>query len=119
MGIFKGRNGNSPLESQARVSRAQRNQKGKKLGRSAAEFFIKERGVSFEDVVAALDNGKLLNTIDHHNVVKYPNQKIYMVDVNEYVYLVPFVKKDEQTIFLKTIIPSRKFTKKYLDAGGV
>jgi hypothetical protein len=31
----------------------------------------------------------------------------------DYVYLVPFVE-DEHTVFLKTIIPSRKATKQYI-----
>jgi uncharacterized DUF497 family protein len=82
------------------------------------QSLIKERGISFEDVVAALDNGKLLDTIEHHNAMKYPNQKIYIVDINGYVWLVPFVRKDEQTVFLKTIFPSRKLTKKYLGKVG-
>lgn len=82
------------------------------------QCLIKERGVSFEDVAVALDNGKLLDTIDHHNAGKYPNQEIYIVNINEYVYLVPFVKKDKQAVFLKTVIPSRKLTKKYLGKVG-
>lgn len=74
---------------------------------------IKERGISFENIIAALDNGLLLDTIKHPNSTKYPNQKIYLVDLNGYVYLVPFVYQDEQTVFLKTIFPSRKLTKIY------
>lgn len=81
------------------------------------QLLIKERGISFEDVIAALENGNLLDTIDHHNATKYPNQRIHVVNINQYVYLIPFVKKDQQTIFLKTIIPSRKLTKKYLSKG--
>ena len=54
----------------------------------------------------------------HPNKLKYPNQKIYIVNLNGYVYLVPFVRKNTQTIFLKTIFPSRKLTKKYLGDGG-
>jgi uncharacterized DUF497 family protein len=80
---------------------------------------IKERGISFEDIVAALANGKLLDVIVHHNSSKYPTQEIYMVDINGYVYLVPFVRKDKRTVFLKTIFPSRKMTKKYLSERGV
>jgi hypothetical protein len=82
------------------------------------QYLIKERYISFEDVVAALDNGKLLDTIDHHNMTKYPNQKIYIVNINGYVYLIPFVRKDTETVFLKTIFPSRKLTKKYLGKRG-
>lgn len=80
---------------------------------------IKERGISFEDVVVALSNGKLLDIIVHHNTSKYPKQEIYLLDINGYAYLVPFVRKDKQTVFLKTIFPSRKMTKMYLNRGGV
>ena len=80
---------------------------------------IKERRVGFEDVIVALANGKLLDTISHFNIAKYPNQEIYIIDINEYVYLVPFVRKDKQTVFLKTIFPSRKLTKKYLNKGDI
>ena len=83
------------------------------------QILIEERNVSFEDVVSALDNGKLLDIIVHPNELKYPNQKIYIIDLNGYVYLVPFVRMDKQTIFLKTIFPGRKLTKQYLVNGGV
>lgn len=79
---------------------------------------IKERHISFEDIMAALSNNKLLDTIGHHNKTKYPNQEIYIIDINGYVYLVPFVRKDKHTVFLKTIVPSRKLTKKYLGKRG-
>jgi uncharacterized DUF497 family protein len=82
-------------------------------------ILINERGISFEEIVAALNNDKLLDVLVHHNSKQYPNQKIYVVDIDGYAYLVPFVKKDEQVVFLKTIFPSRRFTKKYLDARGV
>ena len=59
-----------------------------------------------------------IDIIDHPNGLKYPNQKIYIIDLNGYVYLVPFVRKDTQTIFLKTIFPNRKLTSKYLGDGG-
>ena len=72
-----------------------------------------ERKVMFEDVVFAITHGALLDTIEHPNKNRYPNQRIFIVDINDYVYLVPFVE-DENIIFLKTIIPSRKMTKKYL-----
>jgi hypothetical protein len=72
-----------------------------------------ERQVLFEDVVLAITSGDLLDTIEHPNKKKYPNQKIFIVKINDYVYLVPFVE-DENIIFLKTIIPSRKMIQKYL-----
>ena len=74
---------------------------------------VSERGISFEEVVAYIESGHLLDTIQHPNPKKYPNQKVHIVNVNSYIYLVPFVIENE-FIFLKTIIPSRKFTKLYL-----
>lgn len=73
-----------------------------------------ERGVSFEDIILAIeDDETLLDIITHPNSKKYPQQKMYVVELYGYAYLVPFVRK-ENVIFLKTIIPSRKATKKYL-----
>jgi uncharacterized DUF497 family protein len=75
----------------------------------------RERGLVFEDIVYHLSHGDLLDTIEHPNQEQYPGQRIFIVDVEGYACLVPFVE-DDQTIFLKTIIPSRKMTKRYL--GG-
>jgi hypothetical protein len=72
-----------------------------------------EREVSFEAIVDAINQGNLIETFEHPNKLKYGNQKIYFVKFEEYVYLVPFIE-DEAKIFLKTIIPSRKATRKYL-----
>lgn len=74
-----------------------------------------ERDVVFENVVLSIMHGALLDIVEHPNKKNYPNQKIFIVNINNYAYLVPFVE-EEKTIFLKTIIPSRKMTKKYL--GG-
>lgn len=78
---------------------------------------IAERDISFEDVTIAIEEGKLLDIIDHPDKKRYPNQKIFIVNINNYGYLVPFVE-DEEKIFLKTIIPSRKATKKYIIKKG-
>ena len=72
-----------------------------------------ERDVSFEDVLVSIGEGKLLDILQHPNSKKYPNQKIFVIEINHYAYLVPFAE-NEQTIFLKTIIPSRKATKDYI-----
>jgi len=72
-----------------------------------------ERGISFEDVLIIINENKLLDTVDHPNRKRYPNQKMFIIEINHYVYLIPFVE-DEEKVFLKTIIPSRKATKKYL-----
>lgn len=75
---------------------------------------IEKRGISFEEIISAIQDGALLDTINHHNPDKYPNQRVYVVQMREYIYLVPFVRKDKNTLFLKTIYPSRKLTKHYL-----
>jgi len=72
-----------------------------------------ERDICFEEILIAIEEGKILDIVKHKNNKKYPNQKIFIIKMNEYAYLVPFVE-DEQKIFLKTIIPSRQATKKYL-----
>lgn len=72
-----------------------------------------ERGISFEAVIYAINAGKVLDVIEHPNQVKYPNQRIFVLEMSQYVYLVPFVENEEE-LFLKTIIPSRKMKKKYL-----
>ena len=74
-----------------------------------------ERSISFEDVLFHIVNGDILDTLDHPNQARYPGQKIHVVNIEGYAYLVPFVESDEE-VFLKTIIPSRKATKQYL--GG-
>ena len=73
-----------------------------------------ERGVSFEEVVSAMSNGGLLAVLDHPNTVQYPTQRMFVVRIRGYAYLVPFVET-KQEVFLKTIIPSRKATRIYLD----
>lgn len=73
----------------------------------------RERDIGFEDIVIAVEEGNILDILKHPNKKKYPNQKIFVVSVNDYAYLVPFVE-DKEKVFLKAIIPSRKATKKYL-----
>jgi uncharacterized DUF497 family protein len=70
----------------------------------------RERGVSFEEVLFHIEAGDLLEVLDHPNPSRYPGQMIYVVLIDGYVYLVPFVESDYE-IFLKTIIPSRKATR--------
>ena len=69
-----------------------------------------ERGISFEEVLFHIEIGDVLDVLEHPNSERYPGQKIYVVLIDDYVYLVPFVESDEE-IFLKTIIPSRKATR--------
>jgi len=77
------------------------------------EWLKEHRGVCFEQVVVILAKGEVLEIVENPNQKKYPDQKIALVTINDYVYLVPYVE-DDQGIFMKTIIPSRKATEKYL-----
>ena len=76
---------------------------------------VHDRGVSFEEVVLCIEEDKVLEVFDHPNKDKYPHQRILAVKIRDYVYLVPFIDKGNEFI-LKTIIPSRKWTKKYLES---
>jgi uncharacterized DUF497 family protein len=80
------------------------------------EALMADRGVSFESVVVAIEAGGLLDILAHPNQAKYPRQRILVVASDNYAYLVPFVE-DEDYLFLKTIIPSRKATRDYLQGG--
>ncbi len=72
-----------------------------------------ERRISFNDAVYFIENGGVLDIIDHPNHERYKHQKIYILLMRDYVYLVPFVDNEIER-FLKTIIPSRKLTQQYL-----
>ena len=72
-----------------------------------------ERGVSFEEVLVAISQGALLDVLVHPDQERYPNQRIFVVRIRGYAYLVPFVETDAE-IFLKTVIPSRNATKRYI-----
>ncbi len=76
-------------------------------------YLIEERHISFEEIIFSLQSGGLLDDAVHPNTDKYPNQRIFIVAVNEYAYLVPYVENDDD-IFLKTAFPSRKATKEHL-----
>jgi len=75
-----------------------------------------ERGISFENIVVSIEAGGLLDILTHPNQAKYPRQRVLIVACDNYVYLVPFVEDDDY-YFLKTIIPSRKATRDYLNQG--
>ena len=75
-----------------------------------------ERGISFENMVVSGEAGGLLDILTHPNQAKYPRQRVFVVGCDSYVYLVPFVE-EEDYFFLKTIIPSRKATREYLNQG--
>ncbi|MDP3661542.1 MAG: BrnT family toxin [bacterium] len=77
------------------------------------DLLKQERGVGFEEILIAIEEGDILDIVQHPNEKRYPNQKLFVIRLHDYVYLVPFAE-DEEKIFLKTIIPSRKATKKYI-----
>lgn len=77
------------------------------------EVLRQERGISFEEITVAVEAGALLDVVAHPNPAKYPRQKIMVVALSGYAYLVPFVEEDDH-LFLKTIIPSRKATRDFI-----
>ena len=72
-----------------------------------------DRGIGFEDIVFHIERGDLLDILEHPNPNRYAGQRIFVVQRDDYVYLAPYVE-DVDTVFLKTIIPSRKATHQYL-----
>jgi len=75
---------------------------------------LKERGIGFEEIIQEIHNDNVLDIVEHHNRVKYPNQKIMCVKCISQVYLVPYVIEKDGVYFLKTLYPSRKAFKKYI-----
>ena len=78
-------------------------------------LLMRERGLSFEQVALAVESGDLLQVIEHPKPASYPNQKIMVVAIEGYAFLVPFVQ-EKDGFFLKTIIPSRKATRDFMGA---
>ena len=76
------------------------------------QLLLVDRGITFERIVFEIASGNELAVLEHPNQEKYPGQKISMVQVDDYVYAVPFIETETE-IFLKTIIPSRKATKQF------
>ncbi len=76
------------------------------------ETLKQSRGVCFEDIERVILEKQILDIVPHFNTEKYPNQTIMIVKLNSYIYYVPFVRDDEK-LFLKNIIPSRKYNKIY------
>ena len=77
--------------------------------REKNEILKVKRGISFEEVALLIESGHILGIEENPN---RPNQKIYILEINNYAFIVPFVEKDNE-IFLKTVFPSRKNTKLY------
>jgi len=81
------------------------------------EQLKRERGISFEEVVFHIERGDLLGVVEHPKQHRYRGQLMFIVNIEGYAYLVPFIEAEEE-VFLKTIIPSRKATTKYLKGKG-
>ena len=77
------------------------------------DWLLRERGLSFEHITVAIEAGGLLQIVPHPNPQKYPRQRIMVVAIDAYAWLVPFMEEDDY-FFLKTIIPSRKATRDFL-----
>ena len=78
----------------------------------------KNRKISFEEIVLCIAEGKVIKVLEHPNKRKYLNQYIYLIEYKNYIYVVPFVRNEkENEIFLRTIYPSREYTKRYLRKG--
>ena len=73
-----------------------------------------ERGISFEMIVSQVEAGRILDIVRNPKRTKYGDQMMFIVELNGYAFLVPF-GEDEHEIFLITVIPSRKATKRYLE----
>ncbi len=78
------------------------------------EVLKEKRNVCFEDVEVRIQKGDILKIISHPNKNKYPNQRIFIIQIDDYIYAVPFIEDDEK-VFLKTIYPNRKLTKIFLN----
>ena len=79
------------------------------------ERLKRTRGVSFEEMVIAIEDGNVVDVLQHPNADRYPNQLVYLVEYKDYVFVVPFLRDSEsQEIVLKTIYPSRKYTRLYV-----
>ncbi len=82
------------------------------------EWLKVTRDISFEDVVDAIIDERMIGRFLHPNQVRHPGQYVFVARIGEYAYVVPFVE-DEEKLFLKTIYPSRKYTKEYIEKGGL
>ncbi|MBI1320849.1 MAG: toxin [Candidatus Hydrogenedens sp.] len=77
------------------------------------EWLRRTRGISFDEIALLLQSGQLLAILDRGAPDRYPGQYVFVINVDGYAYIVPYVE-DEHSYFLKTIIPSRKMTRRYL-----
>lgn len=74
---------------------------------------LEQRGVSFTDVVSSVTQRGEIDLYDHPNQGRYPGQKVFVVEIRDYLYVVPYVKQEDGSLFLKTVIPSRRAMRTY------
>lgn len=78
------------------------------------EILKRTRNISFEEIVIAIEDGCIVDTVKHSDADRYQNQLIYLIDYRDYIWAVPHVvDRENGEVFLKTIYPSRKLTKRY------
>ena len=70
-----------------------------------SERLKRTRGASFEEIIQS----KLIAVKKHP---KKSNQNIMLFDSKGYIWVVPYVETENE-IFLKTLYPSRSYTKQY------
>ena len=71
-----------------------------------------QRNISFEQVLDKIEKDEIIDRYIHPNIDKYPNQQIFVIEIDGYICYIPFVETDDE-IFLKSIIPSRKLNATY------
>lgn len=89
-----------------------------KFSEEKNELLKAKRGISFEDAISHIQNGDLLADKEHPSSSR-KGQRIYIIKINNYAYVVPYViniQKNE--IFLKTVYPNSRYTKQYINIGG-
>ncbi|PIR43193.1 toxin [candidate division WWE3 bacterium CG10_big_fil_rev_8_21_14_0_10_32_10] len=79
------------------------------------QLLVESRGIGFERVIDEIESNNLVANIRHFKSSRYKNQFLFLVRIDDYIYVVPYVKDEKRNVFfLKTVYPSRKFTKIYL-----
>ena len=82
--------------------------------REKNDWLREKRGICFEDILFYINNDCLIDDVEHPNQKKYSGQRMMVFNIEDHIYLVPYVETEDE-VFLKTIIPSRKATKNYLE----
>jgi len=86
---------------------------------SKNEWLKRERNISFERIVVGIEEGHLIDVLEHPNTTRYPNQWVLVVEIEGYAFCVPCIPEKEGDYFLKTVFPSRRYTRHYRLGGEV